>query len=48
MKRSTSKNEEKKADREELIVHHAEYIKIAEAYVCKAELTIEAVKSDIE
>lgn len=49
LKRSTSKKEEKKADREALIVKaHTEYIKIAETYVCKAELTIETVKSDIE
>jgi len=31
-----------------IVQTHAEYIKIAEDYVWKAELTIEAVKSDIE
>lgn len=48
LKRSTSKNEKKKADREQLIIEaHMEYIEIAEIYVQKAKTTIETVDPNI-
>lgn len=48
LKRSRSKDENKKADREQLIIEaHREYIEIAETYVQKAESTIETVCPDI-
>lgn len=48
LKRSKSKDEAKKADKEQMIVEaHIEYIKVAETYVKKAALTIEAIDPDI-
>jgi len=48
LKRSTSKDEKKKADREQLIVEaHIEYIDIAATYVQKAGLTIETIDPNL-
>lgn len=49
LKRSTSKNETKKAEKDQLIIDaHTEYIEIAEEYIKKAEETIESVDSSVK